>query len=155
MKYVGDNFEMLVAVLADFVTNIPCLQALASGINIQKMSLISKFCHQHPKIVTNIKSPTSTCHQHLCSHIIMMKVFTRFLNYLHICLFNVKSQDPIRTFHQLYRSFPDWTYQSFWHQMDHCTAVLLEILKSVLVMHSNLMHQAWKHDYFETTFIEI
>ena len=31
------------------------------------LSPISKFCHQHPKIVTNIKSPTSTCHQHLCS----------------------------------------------------------------------------------------
>ena len=31
------------------------------------MSPITKFGHQHPKIVTNIKSPTSTCHQHLCS----------------------------------------------------------------------------------------
>ena len=29
-----------------------------------------RFCHQHPlsfKIVTKIKPPTSTCHQHLCS----------------------------------------------------------------------------------------
>ena len=42
-KYVGDNLEM---------------------------PPISKFCHQHPKIVTNIKSPASTCHEHLCSHII-------------------------------------------------------------------------------------
>ena len=30
------------------------------------MSPISKFCHQHPKIVTRIKSPTSTCFHHLC-----------------------------------------------------------------------------------------
>ena len=53
-KYVGDNFEMLVTVLADFATNILYLLALASGTNIQKMSPISKFCQQHPKIVTNI-----------------------------------------------------------------------------------------------------
>ena len=65
-KYVGDNFEMLVTVLADFVTNILYLLALASGTNIQKMSPILKFRHQHPQIVTNIKSPTSTCHQRLC-----------------------------------------------------------------------------------------
>ena len=30
------------------------------------MSPISKFCHKHPKIVTNIKSPASSCPQHLC-----------------------------------------------------------------------------------------
>ena len=30
------------------------------------MSPISKFCHEHPKIVTKIKSPTFTYHQHLC-----------------------------------------------------------------------------------------
>ena len=67
-KYVGDNFEMLVTeMLADFVTNILYLLALASGTNIQKMSPISKFCNQHPKIFTNIKSQTSNCHQHLCS----------------------------------------------------------------------------------------
>ena len=53
-KYVGDSFEMLVTVLADFVANILYLLALASGISIQKMSPISKFCHQHPKIVNNI-----------------------------------------------------------------------------------------------------
>jgi len=66
-KYVGDNFEMLVTVLTDFVTNILFLLPFTSGTNIQKISPISKFCHQHPKIVTNIKSPTFTCHQHLCS----------------------------------------------------------------------------------------
>jgi len=38
----------------------------ASGTNIPKMSPISKFCHFHEKIATKIKSPTSTCHQHLC-----------------------------------------------------------------------------------------
>ena len=75
-KYVGDNFEMLVTVVADFVTNILYLLALASGTNIQKMSPISKFCHQHPKIVTNIKPPTSTCHQHLCSLMHIRQLFT-------------------------------------------------------------------------------
>ena len=43
-KYVGDIFEMLVTVLADFVANILYILALAST-NIQKMSPISKFCH--------------------------------------------------------------------------------------------------------------
>ena len=65
--------------------------------------------------------------------------------FTHMFIF-VKSQDPIRTFHRLYRSFPDWTYQSFWHQMDHCMAVLLAISTFGLVMHSNLMRQAWKSD---------
>ena len=39
------------------------------------MSTISKFCNQHPKIVTKIKSSTSTCHQHL-SHLtqFLMKI---------------------------------------------------------------------------------
>ena len=37
-KCVGDNFKMLVTVLAILVTNILYLLALASGINIQKMS---------------------------------------------------------------------------------------------------------------------
>ena len=36
------------------------------GTNIQKISPILKCCHQHPQIVSNIKSPTYTCHQHLC-----------------------------------------------------------------------------------------
>ena len=66
-KCVEDDFEMLVTVLAIFVTSILYLLTLVSGTNIQKRSPISKFCHQHPKIVTNIKSPTSTCHQHLWS----------------------------------------------------------------------------------------
>ena len=26
-------------------------------------------CHQHPKIVTNIMSPISTCHEHACSEV--------------------------------------------------------------------------------------
>ena len=53
-KYVGENFEMLVKVLDDFVTNILYLLALGSGTNIQKMSPMSKLCHQYSKIVTNI-----------------------------------------------------------------------------------------------------
>ena len=65
----GDNFEMFVTVLAIFVTNILYHSTLALDTNIQNtcMSSISKFRHKYPKIVTNIKSPTSTCHQHLCS----------------------------------------------------------------------------------------
>ena len=67
-KCVSDNYTMLVTVLAILVTNIHYLFTLASGINIQKMSLTSKFCHQHPKIVTNFKLLTSRCHQHHCHH---------------------------------------------------------------------------------------
>ena len=64
-KCVGDNFEMLVTVLAVSVNNIRYLLTEASGTNNQKMSPISKFwsltsnnCHQDK--VTNIHlSPTS------------------------------------------------------------------------------------------------
>ena len=52
-KCVGDNFQMLVTVWALFVAKILYLLTLASSINIQKMSPISKFSHQHP-LVTNI-----------------------------------------------------------------------------------------------------
>ena len=31
--------------------------------------------HQHPKNVTNIRSPTSTCHQHLCSQPNFLEIF--------------------------------------------------------------------------------
>ena len=41
-------------VLAVFVTNIRYLLTIAMGTNIQNMSPISKFCHQHPTIVTDI-----------------------------------------------------------------------------------------------------
>ena len=44
----------MLATTLKFVTNILYLLATASGTNIQKMSSISKFCHQHPKIVTNV-----------------------------------------------------------------------------------------------------
>ena len=59
MKCVGDNYNMLVTDLAIFVTNIHYLFTLATGTNIQKMLPTSKFCHQHQKIVTNYKWPTS------------------------------------------------------------------------------------------------
>ena len=36
--------------------------------HIQKMSSITIFCNQNPTIVTNIKSLTFTCHQHLSGH---------------------------------------------------------------------------------------
>ena len=63
-KYVSDNFEMLVTVLPKpfwpvFVTNILYLLTLVSGTNNQKMSPISRFCHWHPKIVTNIYEATT------------------------------------------------------------------------------------------------
>ena len=55
-KCVSDDIEMLVTVLAVFVTNILYMYVLtlAAGTDIQKMSAISIFCHQHPKGVTNI-----------------------------------------------------------------------------------------------------
>ena len=46
---VGDNFKMMMTVLANLVTNIYHILTLASGTNIQKMSPRSKFGHQHPK----------------------------------------------------------------------------------------------------------
>ena len=51
-KYVGDNFEILVTVLADFVINILYLLELAnlkkaSDTIIQKMSPTPENCHQH------------------------------------------------------------------------------------------------------------
>ena len=61
-KCVGDNIKMLVTVLAILVTNIHYLFILASGTDIQKMSPRSKFCHQHPKIVSNFNlSRTRGC----------------------------------------------------------------------------------------------
>ena len=66
-KCVGDNFKMLVTVFTVFVANILNLLILTSSTSIQKMSPISKFCRQNSNIVTNIKSPTSTWHEHLCS----------------------------------------------------------------------------------------
>ena len=68
-KCVGDNFKMLVTLLAILVTNIRYLLTLGSGTNFQKMSPRSLFCRQHSKIVTNFKSPTLQCHQHDCSRI--------------------------------------------------------------------------------------
>ena len=67
-------------VLAISVTNILYLSTLSSGTNIQKMLPTSKFCHQHPKIVTNIKSPTSTRHQHLCSPHKVLPNFCRVIS---------------------------------------------------------------------------
>ena len=50
-----------------------------------EMSPISKFCHQHPKIVTNIKSPTSTRHQHLCSPHKVLPNFCRVISQYRGC----------------------------------------------------------------------
>ena len=49
--------SILVTVLTVFVTNILYLSTLASGTNNV----------QHSKVFNKIKSPTSVCHQHLCS----------------------------------------------------------------------------------------
>ena len=59
---VSDNY-MLVTVLPT-----PCWRfwSSSSGINIQKMSIASKFSHQYYQIVTKFKSLTSRCHQHHC-----------------------------------------------------------------------------------------
>ena len=54
------------------MNNIPFFLTL--GTNIRKMSIIAKFCHQHPKIFTEIKSLTSTCHHHLCSQNFRTKI---------------------------------------------------------------------------------
>ena len=51
--------KMLVTVVALLVTNIHYRFTLASGTNILKMSPTSKFCQQHSKINTNVKSPPS------------------------------------------------------------------------------------------------
>ena len=48
MRNVFDNFEMLVTVLTIFVTNILYPLTLAPCTNIQNLSPISKFRHQHP-----------------------------------------------------------------------------------------------------------
>ena len=58
-KCVGDNYKMLVTVVATLITNILYHLKSASGTNSQKMS--------PTKIVANRKSPTSQCHQHDCS----------------------------------------------------------------------------------------
>ena len=65
-KCVGDNYKMLVTVLAILVTNIHYLFRLASGTNIPKMPPTSTFSHQHPQIVTNFRWLTSRFHQHHC-----------------------------------------------------------------------------------------
>ena len=65
-KCVGDNYKMLVTVLAILITNIHYPFALASGTNIQKISPTSKFSHQHPKIVINFMMPPLVTNQHHC-----------------------------------------------------------------------------------------
>ena len=46
-KFFGDNYKMLVTVLAILVININYILSLASGTNIHKMSPTSKFSLQH------------------------------------------------------------------------------------------------------------
>ena len=49
----------IITVLAILVTNIYLILTMASRPIIQKISLTSKFSHQHPNIVTNFKSTRS------------------------------------------------------------------------------------------------
>ena len=107
-KCVRDNFEMLVTVFAIFVTNILYLSTLSSGTNIQKMSPISKFYHQHPKIITNIKSPTSTCHQHLCNPTI--KSPTQFFTNITL---PITSMSPLPTICYRHRCYTSTIYSLF------------------------------------------
>ena len=53
-KCVGDNFVILVTGLANMSPIVPILLHERLALTLQKMSLISKFRHQHPKTVTNI-----------------------------------------------------------------------------------------------------
>ena len=90
-KYVGDNFEMLVTVLAVFVTNILYILAL-----VQPST--TKRCHQYRNSVTKnqkfaeIKWPTLTFHQHLphqhhqnlCSLIILFHLKIIRGNYMYL-----------------------------------------------------------------------
>ena len=55
-KCVSDNFEMLVTVLAVSVALAPALAPACRG--IQKISSISKFCHQR-SLVANIDETLS------------------------------------------------------------------------------------------------
>ena len=51
-KCVDDNYKMLVTIFASLVANIQYLDTLASGINNQNMSSLSKFWHQIRWIVS-------------------------------------------------------------------------------------------------------
>ena len=62
-KYIFSTFDMLVTV--ESILIIAKLSfTYASGTHIQKISSRSKFCHQHPKIVANLKSQTAWYHRY-------------------------------------------------------------------------------------------
>jgi len=65
---VDDNYKMLVTNFSHQLSwsNFHYLFTCASGSNIHKMSSMSKFSHQHLKIVTNFKTRISWWHQHNC-----------------------------------------------------------------------------------------
>lgn len=63
-KYVGDSYKTLMMVMVILVTNIQYLFTLASGTNIQNISLTSKFSHQH-HYVTNITVSPASLSPHL------------------------------------------------------------------------------------------
>ena len=72
-KCVGDNFKMLVTVLAILVTNILYLLTLASGTNIQK-------CHQDLiSVAYKLKlSPTVSCQHHNVTNTKCVKKISKF-----------------------------------------------------------------------------
>ena len=65
-KCVGHNLRMFVTTYAILVTDVYYLFRWVLVTNIQKRLPRSKLCQQHPKIVTNFKSPSSRCLQHHC-----------------------------------------------------------------------------------------
>ena len=71
------------------------------------LSPISKFYHKHPKIVTNLKSPTSTGHQHLCSRI--LKILPVVLVHQHV--------------NERFEFFDELLLILFERWIDHCQAL--------------------------------
>jgi len=70
---VGDGF-------AGYCQQYPLSFNKSVGQQQPKDVTISKFCHLHPKIITKIKSPTSTCHQNLSlagSRLLFSKIQTK------------------------------------------------------------------------------
>ena len=71
-KYIGDKFEMLVTVLAVFVSNILYERGSISDRLSVNISLGFPLGHQYPKDVTNIEIPSLTpknCDQHKVTNI--------------------------------------------------------------------------------------
>ena len=104
--------KMLVTVVALLITNIHYRFTLASGTNILKMSPTSKFCQQHSKINTNVKSPPS-----LSPFLTSVTIFQVHLNF----------PTSVRTF-QVQRNFP--TSAKLWKKLSKFARVFSTSLGS-------------------------